>query len=173
VSVTSAWPRVGGTIAARGTFVLPYYVPWAEVVSVGGGTMTLRGFVYRIDDASCQVCAGRFVPAAPLDARFAFTVIGPVFRPSAHVDGGGTQPATVRATPTPFAHALTLHAPGEGTLSVIDASGREVRRLATARGSATWDGCDARGVSSPAGVYWVRFSGAAGTATARVVKLAR
>jgi len=129
--------------------------------------------VYRIDDTSCQVCAGRFVPVAPVDARFAFTVIGPVIRPSAHVDGGGTPLGAVRATPTPFEHALTLHAPGAGTLSVIDASGREVRRLVTAGGSVIWDGRDARGVSSPAGVYWVRFSGAAGTATTRVVKLAR
>jgi hypothetical protein len=173
VSVTSAWPRVGGTIAARGTFVLPYYVPWAEVVSVGGGSMTLRGYVYRIDDASCQVCAGRFVPAAPADVRFAFTVVGPVLRPPTQVGGLPAPFATLRATPSPFAHALTLHAPGEGTLSVIDASGREVRRLATSGGIATWDGRDARGVASPAGVYWVRFRGAAGTATTRVVKLAR
>ena len=173
VSVTSAWPRVGGTIAARGTFVLPYYVPWAEVVSVGGGTMTLRGFVYRIDDASCQVCAGRFVPAAPADVRFAFTVVGPVLRPPTQVGGLPAPFATLRATPSPFAHALTLHAPGEGTLSVIDASGREVRRLATSGGIATWDGRDARGVASPAGVYWVRFRGSAGSVTTRVVKLGR
>jgi hypothetical protein len=113
------------------------------------------------------------VPAAPADVRFAFTVVGPVLRPPTQVGGLPAPFATLRATPSPFAHALTLHAPGEGTLSVIDASGREVRRLATAGGSATWDGCDARGVSSPAGVYWVRFSGAAGTATTRVVKLAR
>jgi hypothetical protein len=171
-SVTSAWPRVGGTFAARGGFTLPYYVPWAEVVNVGGGSMTLRGFVYRIDDASCQVCSGRYVPVAPADVRFAFTVIGPVFRPSLHV-GGGPSGATLRATPVPFEHALALHAPGEGMLSVMDASGREVRRLATAHGAATWDGRDARGVSSPAGVYWVRYVGVAGNVTVRVVKLGR
>jgi hypothetical protein len=173
LSVTSAWPRVGGTIAARGTFVLPYYVPWAEVVSVGGGAVVLRGFVYRIDDAACDGCAGRFVPAAPADARFAFTVIGPVQRASTHADGLPAPPATLHATPMPFAHALTLHAPGAGTLSVIDASGREVRRLATTGGVATWDGRDTHGVASPAGVYWVRFSGTAGVATTRVVKLGR
>jgi hypothetical protein len=159
LSVTGAWTRVGGTIAARGTFVLPYYVPWAEVVSVSAGAMTLRGFVYRDDVSS------RYVPAAPDQARFAFTVIGPVSRPSAHVPGGGGSLA-FSATPMPFERQLTLHVPGAGTLSVIDASGREVRRLSTA-------GVDARGVASPAGVYWVRFHGAAGTATTRVVKLGR
>jgi len=173
VSVTGAWPRVGGTIAARGDFVLPYYVPWAEVVSVGSGVMTLRGFVYRIDDAACLVCAGRYVPAEPARARFAFTVIGPVNRPSAHVPGGGSPLGSLRATPIPFAHTLTLESPGAGTLSVIDASGREVRRIPTAGGPATWDGRDEHGLSSPAGVYWVRFNGAAGTAVRRVVKLGR
>ena len=173
VSVTSAWPRVGGTIAARGTFSLPYYVPWAEVVSVGGGAMTLRGFVYRIDEQACEVCQGRYVPATPTDARFAFTVIGPVLRPATHVGGLPSPLAALRASPTPFDHALVLRAPGEGTLSVIDASGREVRRLVTTGGTATWDGRDAHGVASPAGVYWVRFHGVAGSVTARVVKLGR
>jgi hypothetical protein len=171
VSVTSAWPRVAGTFAARGDFALPYYVPWAEVVSVGARAMTLRGFVYRIDDASCQVCAGRFVPVAPSEARFAFTVIGPLGPPPTL----GTPPnaRALRASPMPFAQSLSLFAPGPGTLSVIDASGREVRRLGTAGGTATWDGRDARGVTSPAGVYWVRFTGPAGSATTRVVKLGR
>jgi hypothetical protein len=173
LSVTSAWLRVGGTLTARGDFTLPYYSPWAEVVSVGSGVITLRGFAYRIDDASCPSCAGRFVPVAPSQVRFAFTVIGPVSRPSAHVGSGGARLAGFRATPTPFAHALELQVPGAGTLHVIDASGREVRRLETAGGRATWDGRDARGVASPAGVYWVRFSGAAGSATTRVVKLGR
>ena len=173
LSVTSAWPRVDGTFAARGTFTLPYYVPWAEVVSVAGGAMTLRGFVYRIDDNSCPVCAGRYVPVAPADVRFAFTVIGPVLRPPAQVGSLPSSGASLRAAPTPFAQVLTLHAPGEGTLSVIDASGREVRRLATAGGSATWDGRDARGMASPAGIYWVRFNGLTGSVTTRVVKLGR
>ena len=70
-------------------------------------------------------------------------------------------------------HALLLHPPGEGTLSVIDAAGREVRRLATSGGAVTWDGRDASGLASPAGVYWVRFNGGAGTAIRRVVKLGR
>jgi len=147
-------------------------VPWAEVVRGSAGVMTLRGFVYRIDDA-CQVCAGRYVPVAPGKARFAFTVIGPVSRPSAHVGAGGAALASFRATPTPFVHALRLEVPGAGTLHVIDASGREVRRLETAGVAAVWDGRDERGVMSRAGVYWVRFSGAAGTATRRVVKLGR
>jgi subtilisin family serine protease len=173
LSVTSAWPRVGGTLAARGDFTLPYYSPWAEVVSIGGGALVLRGFVYRIDDASCSVCAGRFVPEEPTAARFAFTVIGPVLRASTHVGGIPAPLAAIRAVPSPFERSLTLHAPGAGTLSVIDASGREVRRLATSGGATRWDGRDERGLSSPAGVYWVRFTGVAGSTTTRVVKLGR
>jgi subtilisin family serine protease len=172
LAVTGAWLRVGGTLAARGTFVLPYYVPWAEVVRVSAGTMTLRGFVYRLDDA-CALCPGRYVPVAPDQARFAFTVIGPVSRPAAHVGDGGAALAGLRATPMPFEHVLTLHVPGAGTLSVIDASGRIVRRLGTSAATATWDGRDEHGLASPAGVYWVRFSGVAGSATTRVVKLGR
>ena len=86
--------------------------------------------------------------------------------------------SAIRAQPSPFEHALTLHAPGAGTLSVIDASGRMVRRLATTGGAATWDGRDERGIATPAGVYWVRFSGIVGVPvttgpTIRVVKLGR
>jgi len=143
------------------------------VVSSGGGALVLRGFVYRIDDASCSVCAGRFVPEEPTAARFAFTVIGPVLRASTHVGGIPAPLAAIRAVPSPFERSLTLHAPGAGTLSVIDASGREVRRLATSGGATRWDGRDERGLSSPAGVYWVRFTGVAGSTTTRVVKLGR
>jgi hypothetical protein len=96
-----------------------------------------------------------------------------VQRAATQVGGLPVSLAGFRATPMPFEQAVTLHAPGAGTLSVIDASGREVRRLATTGGSATWDGRDTRGVPSPAGVYWVRYIGTAGSATKRVVKLGR
>ncbi len=87
------WPRVGGTTTVRGGFRLPYFVPWAEVVEWSppgtglpgsGRSFTLRGYVYRIlagnsrsgpDDA--------YVPLPPDQARFGFTVIGPVDGPPA------------------------------------------------------------------------------------------
>jgi len=81
--------------------------------------------------------------------------------------------ATYRASPSPFRHALSLFAPGAGELRVLDASGRLVRRMATSGGEANWDGRDDHGTAAGAGIYWVRFSGAAGTATKRVVKLGR
>jgi hypothetical protein len=81
--------------------------------------------------------------------------------------------ATFRAAPTPFTRSLALFAPGAGTLRVLDASGRVVRRIATAGGSAQWDGHDERGTPAGAGIYWVRFDGAAGSVTKRVVKLGR
>src|SRR5262249_53217025 len=93
LSVTGAWTRVGGTIAARGGFSLPYYSPSAEVVSVSAGALVLRGYAYRIDDGS-----GRFVPAAPEEVRFAFTVIGPVAKASAHVGPPSASPSLLRAT---------------------------------------------------------------------------
>ena len=79
--------------------------------------------------------------------------------------------ATFRVSPSPFTGALDVFAPGAGTLRVLDASGREVRRLATGGGAVRWDGRDARGASAAAGIYWVRFAGSAGTATRRVVRL--
>ena len=75
-------------------------------------------------------------------------------------------------SPTPFTTSLSVFAPGSGTLRVLDASGRAVRRLASNGGVAHWDGRDDRGTSTAAGIYWVRFDGPAGTVTKRVVKLA-
>jgi hypothetical protein len=81
--------------------------------------------------------------------------------------------ATFRVTPSPFNAALDVFAPGAGTLHVLDASGREVRRFTTSGGAVRWDGRDERGTMAAAGVYWVRYAGAAGTVTKRVVKLGR
>jgi hypothetical protein len=80
---------------------------------------------------------------------------------------------TFRVTPSPFAASLDMFAPGAGTLRVLDASGRVVRRLDTHGGAVRWDGRDDRGSATAAGVYWVRYAGAAGTVTRRVVKLGR
>jgi hypothetical protein len=66
-----------------------------------------------------------------------------------------------------------VFAPAAGRVQVLDASGRLVRELATDGGTLHWDGRDARGTSSAAGVYFVRFRNAAGEATKRVVKLTR
>ena len=81
LSVTSAWLRGAGTMAARGDFAMPYFSPSAEVLSLDGAQATFRGFLYRINEDSCDVCDDRYVPLAPSNVRFAFTVMGPVDRP--------------------------------------------------------------------------------------------
>jgi subtilisin family serine protease len=268
LSVTGVWPRVGGTFAARGDFSIPYFAPTAEVLRASGSSVTFRGYLYRIESDSCDVCDDRYVPLAPSNVRFGFTVMGLVDRPPTlsvsrpaaneagdpgalllvgwtvndpdqvtrmrvtfEPDAGGSVfvgetpgnspgggftlpclgPAdthgrlvvtaldehghpdqtsvsvpytlragacsapltTFRATPSPFTGALTVFAPGAGELRVLDASGRVVRRIATSGGTARWDGHDEHGTTAPAGIYWVRWSGPAGTVTRRVVKLGR
>jgi len=260
--------RVGGTFAARGDFSMPYFAPSAEVLRSDGASATFRGYLYRIQEDSCDVCDDRYVPLAPSNVRFGFTVMGVVDRPprlrviqpapgtrrapgtmllvgwtatdpdqvtrvrvtfepdaggsvflgealGSAPGGGFTLPclgpadtpgrlvvtaldqvghtdqtsvsvpftltagscsapiSTFRATPSPFGATLTMFAPGAGELRVIDASGRLVRRIATSGGAATWNGRDEHGTATPAGVYWVRFHGAAGSVTRRVVKLGR
>ena len=76
------WPRVGGTTTVRGDFRLPYFTPWAWVAAQDANSFTLRGYLYQLDD--CRFCAepeDAYVPLAPDQARFGFTVIGRVDRP--------------------------------------------------------------------------------------------
>jgi subtilisin family serine protease len=97
-----------------------------------------------------------------------------VTRPFTLAGGTCSAPlATFRVTPTPFTGSLGVFAPGAGRVQVLDASGRRVRELTTAGGPVQWDGRDADGGPVAAGLYFVRFTGAAGTATRRVVRLAR
>ena len=268
LSVTSAWLRVAGTMAARGDFAMPYFSPSAQVLSASTTSATFRGYLYRLNEDSCAVCDDRYVPLAPSNVRFAFTILGLVDRPpvvrvtnppsgtvgepgdlllvgwsasdpdqvtrvrvSFEPDAGGSVPlgeagpgapgggytlpcvspadqtgqlvvtafdehghtdqtraaiaftlrggacsaplSTFRVTPSPFVGALSVFAPGLGTLRVLDASGRVVRRLAASGGRLQWDGRDDRGTSAAAGIYWVRYEGTAGTITKRVVKLGR
>ncbi len=81
--------------------------------------------------------------------------------------------ASFRVTPTPFTGTLGVQAPGAGRVQVLDASGRRVRELSTTGGPVQWDGHDEAGGVAPAGLYFVRFTGAAGSAIRRVVRLGR
>ena len=81
LAVTGAWLRVAGTMAARGDFAMPYFSPSAEVLRRDDRSVTFRGYLYRVNDDSCDVCDDRYVPLAPSNVRFAFTVIGTVDRP--------------------------------------------------------------------------------------------
>src|SRR5262249_47609891 len=81
LTVTGVWPRVGGTFAARGDFSIPYFAPTAQVLRASGTSVTFRGYLYRIEDDSCDVCDDRYVPLAPSNVPFGFTVTGTVDRP--------------------------------------------------------------------------------------------
>jgi subtilisin family serine protease len=264
------WPRVGGTMAVRGDFRLPYWAPWAEVIEQGEREFTLRGWLYRL--TGCGGCLDDVLPLPADQARFGFTVLGRADRaprfaaagldaavpraasaavapgdtlalswsatdadtvtrvrvefasaagrvalasvagasgvarvPAPCAGAGGAQgelrfvalderghrdsaevavplsiaPATCgggasarfAAGPSPFAGALLVWAPEPGDVRVFDAGGRLVRRLGDGSGRFDWDGRDANGRDAPAGLYLVRWRGASGGRTVRVVKL--
>jgi hypothetical protein len=84
----------------------------------------------------------------------------------------------VTAGPNPALEGVTIRAsaPVEGGVGVriLDSAGRLVRALdGTAKGGAdvavTWDGRDDLGRRVPAGIYFIDVTGAAGSATAKVV----
>jgi len=75
------WPRVSGTMTVQGSFLLPYFAPWAEVAARDARGFTLRGFIYRQAPDQCEPCGDdAYLPLPPDQARFGFTVIGRVDR---------------------------------------------------------------------------------------------
>ena len=99
LSVTGVWLRVAGTFAARGDFSIPYFSPSAEVLRASNTSATFRGYLYRVQQDSCDVCDDRYVPFAPSNVRFGFTVMGVIDRP----------PVVAIHTPPPG----TLASPGD------------------------------------------------------------
>jgi hypothetical protein len=81
LTVTGVWLRVAGTLAARGDFSIPWFAPSASVLRSTATSATFRGYVYRIEQDSCDVCDDRYVPLAPSNVRFGFTVMGVIDRP--------------------------------------------------------------------------------------------
>jgi subtilisin family serine protease len=81
LTVTGVWLRVGGTMAARGDFEIPWFAPYAEVLRHDLESATFRGYVYRVDEDSCAGCDDRDVPLSVSSVRFGFTVMGQVDRP--------------------------------------------------------------------------------------------
>jgi hypothetical protein len=159
-------------MAARGDYRLPYFTPTAQVIARTPRTFTLRGWLYAVDEDSCAGCTDAWIPLPPEYVRFGFTVMGRVAR--------GAQPAAAPAPiataallagPSPFRDALTLRTPAAGRVTVLDASGRVTRSFAVPAGAARWDGRDDAGRPAPPGLYFIRWSGAQATRTARVVRL--
>jgi subtilisin family serine protease len=168
------WPRVGGTFAARGDYRLPWFTPTAQVVATSRRSFTLRGWIYRAsDDDTCSACPEPWIPLPPEYVRFGFTVIGPVTRDSTRGVTEGPAPEGLVTGANPFRGSIALRAPGAGRIVVVDAGGRVLRAFAVGAGSTRWDGRDDAGRAAPPGLYFVRWSGARGTRTARIVKLDR
>jgi hypothetical protein len=166
------WPRVGGTLAARGDYRLPYFTPTAQVIALGAHAFTLRGWLYRADEDGCASCPEPWIPLPPEYVRFGFTVLGKVSR-GAPLPGPreGARAGALAAGPSPFRGALSLRAPAAGRVIVLDAGGRVVRTFAVGVGDARWDGRDEAGRDAPPGLYFVRWQGAGAPRTARAVKL--
>jgi subtilisin family serine protease len=101
--------------------------------------------------------------------------------PPAAGSGGDAGALALTAGPNPLRAGSPLHVTftGDGSrvgLDAFDARGRRVARLFDGAATAgprtlSWDGTLASGARAPAGLYWLRLSGPAGTRTARVVLL--
>lgn len=165
------WLRVGGTMAVRGDYSLPYFTPTAQVIARTARTFTLRGWVYHLAPDTCATCEDDWIPLPPSSLRFGFTVLGPR-RTGPHV-GAPTDPRALAlaAGPNPFAGSLAVRAPAAGRLAVLDAAGRVLRAFDVGAGETRWDGRDDAGRTAPPGLYFVRWSGAGATRVVRVVRL--
>jgi len=168
------WPRAGGTFTTRGDFRMPYWTPWAEVIAREGRSFTLRGYVFRVTDPACGACGGEaWLPLPPDQARFGFTVLGPVERgPGA----GAPVPACdahLGAHPNPFRAVTWISGPAGARVTIFDVAGRVLRRarLDGTMGALAWDGQDGRGRSVRPGLYLVRCDGPAGPLVAKVVRI--
>ncbi|MFN8548030.1 MAG: putative glycoside hydrolase [Candidatus Eisenbacteria bacterium] len=107
------------------------------------------------------------------------TTLDPGSDPPAEVPMAGGRAPSLRAQPTPAAGRLVLwlnlDRAEEGTLELLDATGRSVRVLkptapqAAGRQRILFDGRDDRGHLLPNGVYWARFRGSQLDLKTRVV----
>jgi hypothetical protein len=168
------WPRVGGTYTTRGDFHMPYWTPWAEVVARDARSFTLRGYLFRVVDP-CPACGGEsWLPLPPDQARFGFTVLGPVERaPVAGVGGSRRADAPLVARPNPFRTTTQVSGPAGSPVVILDVSGRVMHRgvLDGTMGRLAWDGLDGRGRPVRPGLYFVRCDRPAGPLFAKVVRL--
>src|SRR6058998_2876037 len=145
-------------MTVRGNFRIPYFTPWAEVAVKDARSFTLRGYIYRQSDATCSPCGDdAYLPLPPDQARFGFTVIGPVKRAVPPVAGPAA--ATVRIAPNPFRATARITAPAPGRVEIVDVAGRRVRSATLTPGAAAfeWDGRDGRGRAVRPGLYFVRY----------------
>ncbi len=168
------WPRVGGTFTARGAFRMPYWTPWAEVVAQDARSFTMRGYLFRVAEP-CAMCGGEsWLPLPPDQARFGFTVLGPVERaPITAAPGQAPRDGRLAAHPNPFRTNTRLSGPAGSPVTIFDIAGRVMHRgaLDGTMGGLAWDGLDGHGRRVRPGLYFVRCDRPAGPLFAKVVRL--
>jgi hypothetical protein len=157
------WPRVGGTFTTRGAFRMPYWTPWAEVIAADARSFTMHGYLFRIADSTCAACAGEsWLPLPPDQARFGFTVLGPVRREATLAVPPAPAQPPLAVTPNPFRATTLISAPAGSRVTLLDLSGRVVWRAFLpgrpdgTMGRLSWDGLDERGRRVRPGLYFVR-----------------
>lgn len=167
------WPRLGGTstVRAASSGALSF-VPWADGTPLDPRHVMLRGTLYRIADAVTDPPEDTWIPVPPDQARFGFTVIGPVSRAAA-VSGAPPGPAPrLAAAPNPMRGVARLEGPPGAALEILDVSGRAVARGALdATGRFLWDGRDGSGRAVAPGLYLARCRAGGRALTARIVRL--
>jgi subtilisin family serine protease len=171
------WPRIGGTWTVCPGFRLRYFAPWCEVVTgvdPDARSFTLRGYLYQVnDDALPAGVTDAWVPVPPDQARFGFTVIGPVRRPPPLGVAATPAASGLRASPNPFRDGVRFAGPAGARLTVTDVGGRIVARLSIGSGSgvAMWDGRGPQGQLLAPGIYLARCDVAGHTQRLKLVKL--
>src|SRR5206468_501071 len=104
----------------RGDFRIPYFTPWAEISAQDARSFTLRGYIYRQSDATCAPCGDdAYLPLPPDQARFGFTVMGPVRRAAAATPPRPS-PSLVRISPNPMSAFTRIEAVGAGRVEIAD-----------------------------------------------------
>ncbi|HEY2955660.1 MAG TPA: S8 family serine peptidase [Candidatus Eisenbacteria bacterium] len=93
--------------------------------------------------------------------------------PGPCVESAAPSALLLRVAPNPAGARARIEAAAPGRIEIADVSGRRVRGATVeAAGSAfEWDGRDDRGRTLPAGLYFVRYQGAAGRALVKLVRL--
>ncbi len=169
--VGGAWPTGGasGSVTVDdGTGPAKLEIPPGVVLPEGVETLTAFSFTALVTQAD-------FSP--PYTTRYALTLRSGDDLSDA--SGRALSAPDFRAglgvpRPNPFRTRLTVpvSAPEDVAVEVLDVTGRRVRRLEAPAGTTAveWDGRDARGRATAAGVYFVRMAGE-GDAPRRVVKL--
>jgi thermitase len=155
-------------------------LPWSDIVSFNGSSITVRTFVYQVLDF-----LGRPVgwwPTEPANALMAYTVLGPL--ETVGVDLPGERPAgplSLSCHPNPFTSSAEvsfgLAAAAHARVAVHDVAGRLVRILLDGPAESginriRWDGKMVSNMDAPAGVYFVTVE-SSGMRTSRKLTLAR